>query len=131
MLEFLPIGYSPPILLPSFVMLVSLSPSRMAVRGSLSSYYTNLLLFLFFATIIGIGILVAGYSFVLQSPNTEKRSAFECGFCSYECPTRTVTTNFYVIAILFILFDLEIALLVPWCRTASHLGMTGLLPAFI
>ena len=67
------------------------------------------------AIILAATILVASYIFVVQSPYSEKTSAYECGFETYENSRHLLDVRFFLIAILFIIFDIEVVLLIPWC----------------
>jgi NADH-quinone oxidoreductase subunit A len=91
----------------------------------LVSEYLPILIFL------GIAIVVSGaavgLSFVLaqQKPDSEKLSAYECGFEPFEDARRKFDVRFYLVAILFIIFDLEVAFLFPWAVALGDIGMFG------
>lgn len=87
--------------------------------------YLILLVFLIFA--IFLTVLIIGASFLLarQNPEAEKLSAYECGFEPYEDARHTFDVKFCVIAILFIIFDIEIMFLIPWCISISKLDLLG------
>lgn len=87
--------------------------------------YLILLVFLIFA--IFLTVLIIGASFLLarQNPEAEKLSAYECGFEPYEDARHTFDVKFCVIAILFIIFDIEIMFLIPWCVSISKLDLLG------
>ena len=80
---------------------------------------------------IGIAIVVAvaavGLSFVLaqQKPDSEKLSAYECGFPAFDDAHHKFDVRFYLVSILFIIFDLEIAFLFPWAVALGDIGLFG------
>lgn len=87
--------------------------------------YLMLLIFLIFAIILTIIIVGASYLLVRQNPESEKLSAYECGFEPYEDSRHTYDVRFCVVAILFIIFDIEIMFLIPWCVSVSKLDLLG------
>lgn len=84
-----------------------------------------LTLFIFIVFSIGLTIIIVGasYFFAKQNPEPEKLSAYECGFEAHENTRHTFDVKFCVIAIIFLLFDLEITFLVPWCASISKLDL--------
>src|SRR6266853_2251645 len=92
---------------------------------SLLSEYFPILVFLVIAG--GIAAAMVGASFVLarQNPNSEKLSPYECGFEPFEDARMRLDVRYYLVAILFILFDLEIAFLFPWAVTLNEIGSLG------
>jgi NADH-quinone oxidoreductase subunit A len=87
--------------------------------------YLILLIFLIFAIVLTVIIVGASYLLVRQNPESEKLSAYECGFEPYEDSRHTYDVRFCVIAILFIIFDIEIMFLIPWCVSVSKLDLLG------
>ena len=87
--------------------------------------YQILLVFLIFA--IGLTCIIVGASYFLakQNPESEKLSAYECGFEPYEDTRHTFDVRFCVIAILFIIFDIEVMFFVPWCVSIAKLDLLG------
>ena len=85
--------------------------------------YFKLLLSLIVAILLTIVIIGASYFLVRQNPESEKLSAYECGFEPYEDTRHTFDIRFCVIAILFIIFDIEIMFLIPWCVSLAKLDM--------
>lgn len=85
--------------------------------------YLILLIFLLFAIILTVLIIGASYFLARQNPELEKLSAYECGFDPYEDTRHTFDIKFCVIAILFIIFDIEIMFLIPWCISISKLDL--------
>lgn len=86
-----------------------------------------LMLFIFLIFVIFLTVLIIGVSYLVarQIPESEKLSAYECGFEPYEDTRHTFDIRFCVIAILFILFDIEIMFLIPWCVSVSKLDLVG------
>jgi NADH-quinone oxidoreductase subunit A len=78
-----------------------------------------------FAVFLALLIIVLSYFLVTQRPETEKLSTYECGFEPYEDTRNRFNVRFYIIAILFILFDIEIIFLLPWCVSISQLNLLG------
>jgi NADH-quinone oxidoreductase subunit A len=87
--------------------------------------YFILLIFLLFAIILTVLIIGASYFLAVQNPDSEKLSAYECGFEPYEDTRHTFDVKFCVIAILFIIFDIEVMFLIPWCISVSKLDLLG------
>ena len=75
--------------------------------------YFPILLFLFISIILSVIILAFSYLLAVQNPDTEKLSAYECGFDPYEDARHTFDVRFYLVAILFIIFDIETMFLFP------------------
>ena len=87
--------------------------------------YVIIFIYLLFATILTVLIIGASYFLAKQNPDSEKLSAYECGFEPYEDTRHTFDVKFCVIAILFIIFDIEIMFLIPWCISISKLDLLG------
>jgi len=85
--------------------------------------YLILLIFFVFSIILTILIIGASYFFAKQNPESEKLSSYECGFEPHEDTRHTFDIKFCVIAIIFLLFDLEITFLVPWCISVSKFDL--------
>ena len=88
--------------------------------------YLPILLFLFVAIAIGVTLLVAGYFLGPRAPDSEKLSPYECGFEAFEDARMKFDVRYYLVAILFIVFDLEIAFLFPWALVFKDIGVTSL-----
>ena len=88
--------------------------------------YFPVLLFLVVATGIGIALIVIGNVLGPRRPNPEKLSPYECGFAAFEDARMRFDVRYYLIAILFIIFDLEIAFVIPWAIVFDELGAFGL-----
>jgi len=87
--------------------------------------YLILLIFLIFSIVLTVIIIGASFLLARQNPEAEKLSAYECGFEPYEDARHTFDVKFCVIAILFIIFDIEIMFLIPWCVSISKLDLLG------
>ena len=90
------------------------------------SNYLPVLLFLFVGSLVGIGPMVIGKLLGPSRPDPEKLSAYECGFEAFGDARMQVDIRYYLVAILFILFDLEIAFLFPWAVSLGTIGFIGL-----
>ena len=86
--------------------------------------YLPILLFMGIAAGLAAIIILASFIVARQKPNSEKVSPYECGFAPFHDARRQFDVRFYLVAILFIIFDLEVAFLFPW---AISLGSIGLL----
>jgi len=82
------------------------------------------ILFLFSVVLASV-ILLLSYRLSVYNPDTEKLSAYECGFDPYEDARNVFDVRFYLVAILFIIFDLEAVYFFPWCISLSFLNLEG------
>ena len=80
---------------------------------------------LFVSIFLSIIIFALSYVLAIQNPDTEKLSSYECGFDPYEDARNTFDVRFYLVAILFIIFDLEAVFFFPWAVSLSHLTSWG------
>jgi NADH-quinone oxidoreductase subunit A len=87
--------------------------------------YLPILLFIVIGLIIGIAAIAAGFILGTRRPDFEKVSPYECGFEAFEDARMKFDVRYYLVAILFILFDLEIAFLFPWAVVFRQLGLYG------
>ncbi|MFO1183805.1 MAG: NADH-quinone oxidoreductase subunit A [Bauldia sp.] len=87
--------------------------------------YAPLVVFVGVAAVIGLALLLSPYAFAPRKPDSEKLSAYECGFEAFDDARMTFDIRYYLVAILFIIFDLEIAFLFPWAVTFGELGWFG------
>ena len=92
---------------------------------SLLADYLPLVIFIGVALVIGLALLLAPFMVAYQSPDAEKLSAYECGFNAFDDARMKFDVRFYLVAILFIIFDLEVAFLFPWAITFGELGWFG------
>nr|WP_233348122.1 MULTISPECIES: NADH-quinone oxidoreductase subunit A [unclassified Luteimonas] len=89
--------------------------------------YLPTLLFLIVATGIGIALILVGNLLGPKRPTVEKLSAYECGYAPFEDARMPFDVRYYLIAIQFIVFDLEIIFIVPWATVFRELGVLGLI----
>ena len=87
--------------------------------------YIVIVIFLFVAIVLSVVIVSFSYILAIQNPETEKLSTYECGFEPYEDARNIFDIKFYIIAILFILFDIETMFLLPWSISLSQLNLLG------
>ena len=87
--------------------------------------YFPILLFLIVAVGVGVVPMVLGKLLGPNRPDPEKLSPYECGFEAFEDARMKVDVRYYLVAILFILFDLEIAFLFPWATVINDIGLPG------
>lgn len=87
--------------------------------------YFPILLFIVVGLAVGVGPVVLGWLIAPNRPDSEKLSPYECGFEAFEDARMKFDVRYYLIAILFILFDLEIAFLFPWAVALKEIGMFG------
>jgi NADH-quinone oxidoreductase subunit A len=78
---------------------------------------------IFFSIILSITILLLSYLLSVSAPDIEKLSSYECGFDPYEDARNVFDIRFYLVAILFIVFDLEAVFFYPWCVSLSFLNL--------
>ncbi len=93
--------------------------------------YFPILMFLAVSTGLGVALMSLGLLFGTRKTNDEKISAYECGFEAFDDAHMKFDVRFYLVAILFIIFDLEIAFLFPWSVVLEELGAFGLVSMFI
>ena len=99
----------------------------MLSTGALLVNYYPILIFLLIAGIVA-AVMVGGSRLAApQRPYPEKLSAYECGFEAFDDARRRFDVRFYLVAILFIIFDLEVAFLFPWAVTLGDIGVFGYL----
>ena len=87
--------------------------------------YLSIIIFLFIALSLSVGFIILNFLFSPKNPNPEKLSAYECGFEAFGDSRMEFDVRFYLVAILFIIFDLEIAFLFPWAISLGNLGSLG------
>lgn len=87
--------------------------------------YLPVLLFVGIAAVMALGLIVVPYFIAPQKPDPEKLSAYECGFDSFGDSRMKFDIRFYLVTILFIIFDLEAAFLYPWAVTLGKIGLFG------
>jgi NADH-quinone oxidoreductase subunit A len=87
--------------------------------------YLPLIVFIGIAGVIGLSLLVAAFALAYKQPDPEKLSAYECGFNAFDDARMKFDIRFYLVAILFIIFDLEVTFLFPWATAFGRLGVYG------
>ena len=87
--------------------------------------YATILIFLFISIGIGVGFIFLNVLFAPSNPDNEKLSAYECGFDAFGDARMKFDVRFYLVAILFIIFDLEVAFLFPWAVSLGNIGFFG------
>jgi|TARA_B110000967_G_scaffold115772_1_gene118500 NADH-quinone oxidoreductase subunit A len=94
------------------------------IYNFLSDYF-SIILFLFIAIVLSFGFVLANFLAAPNNPDPEKLSAYECGFEAFDDSRMEFDVRFYLVAILFIIFDLEIAFLFPWAISLGNIGTLG------
>jgi NADH:ubiquinone oxidoreductase subunit 3 (subunit A) len=87
--------------------------------------YLPVLVYLNISAVLALLILGLSFVFSIQKADPEKLSAYECGFDPFEDSRGRFDIRFYLVAILFIIFDLEVTFLFPWVMTLNSLGLLG------
>lgn len=87
--------------------------------------YMPIVIFLAVAVALGLVFLIAAAVIAVKNPDPEKVSAYECGFNAFDDARMKFDVRFYLVSILFIIFDLEIAFLFPWAVAFGDLGMVA------
>lgn len=87
--------------------------------------YLPVVIFIAVALVIGLALLVAPFIVAYSNPDAEKLSAYECGFNAFDDARMKFDVRFYLVSILFIIFDLEVAFLFPWAVAFGELGWAG------
>jgi NADH-quinone oxidoreductase subunit A len=94
-------------------------------HAALLREYLPILMFLGLAIALSLVMVLSSLVIARQKPDAEKLSAYECGFEAFDDARRKFDVRFYLVAILFIIFDLEVAFLFPWAITLGEIGMFG------
>ena len=87
--------------------------------------YLAIILFLFVSLALSLGFITLNFLLSPKKPDPEKLSAYECGFEAFGDSRMEIDVRFYLVAILFVIFDLEIAFLFPWAITLNNTGLFG------
>jgi len=87
--------------------------------------YVPLIVFVGVAALIGLALLASAFLVAYKQPDPEKLSAYECGFNAFDDARMKFDVRFYLVAILFIIFDLEVAFLFPWAAAFRQVGVYG------
>ncbi|MDQ5883679.1 MAG: NADH-quinone oxidoreductase subunit [Pseudomonadota bacterium] len=100
------------------------------IGNSMLTDYLYILIFILFAAVLGVVLMTLARLVAKSKPNPEKNAPYECGFSAFESAHIPVDVRFYLVAILFIIFDLETAFFFPWAlvlRKISWLGYTSMM----
>lgn len=93
--------------------------------------YLPILIFLSVSTIIGVVLVILGGLLGPTKPDSEKLSPYECGFEAFEDTRTKFDVRYYLVAILFIIFDLEITFFLPWAMALDTLGVFGVVAMLV
>ena len=93
--------------------------------------YLPVMLFILVGLLVGVAPQAIGYFLGPQRPDAAKNSPYECGFEAFDDARSKFDVRYYLVAILFILFDLEIAFLFPWAASLKEIGTTGFVAMMI
>ena len=93
--------------------------------------YLSIIIFLALALLLSTGFIFVNFIFSPKNPDPEKLSAYECGFEAFNDSRMEFDVRFYLVAILFIIFDLEIAFLFPWAISLGKIGVFGFVSMMI
>lgn len=99
--------------------------SNIFAPSELLTSYLPIVIFLGIAVALGVAMLAGSWLAGMRRPDAEKLAPYECGFDAFEDARHKFDVRFYLVSILFIIFDLEIAFLFPWAVTLSDIGLFG------
>ncbi len=100
-------------------------PTNGVAMQELLRDYLPIIIFLGVSLFIGLALLVSPFILAFKSPDPEKLSAYECGFNAFDDARMKFDVRFYLVSILFIIFDLEVAFLFPWAVAFNDVGVFG------
>jgi NADH-quinone oxidoreductase subunit A len=103
----------------------NLETRKEVTMNALLQEYLPLVIFMGISLVIGLALLVAPFLVAYRQPDPEKLSAYECGFNAFDDARMKFDVRFYLVAIIFIIFDLEVAFLFPWAIAFGQLGALG------
>jgi NADH-quinone oxidoreductase subunit A len=106
------------------------TPGKTGVLSLLENYFP-ILLFILVGLAVGVAPIILGKLVSPNKPDSEKNSPYECGFEAFEDARMKFDVRYYLVAILFILFDLEIAFLFPWAVVLKEIGLFGFLAMMV
>ena len=108
-------------------LIITASGRQQEERAVMLENYLPILVFILVGAIVGVAPLSLGMLLGPRRPDPAKDAPYECGFEAFEDSRMKFDVRYYLIAILFIVFDLEIAFLFPWAVALGHIGLFGLL----
>src|SRR4029450_494773 len=103
----------------------TLPKQQVGSMGGLLQISLPLVVFIGIASVIGLALLIAPFMLAYSNPDPEKLSAYECGFDAFDDARMKFDVRFYLVAILFIIFDREVSFLFPWAVAFGQLGAFG------
>ncbi|MBB4350301.1 NADH-quinone oxidoreductase subunit A [Rhizobium cellulosilyticum] len=95
------------------------------IMSELLASYIPIAIFIGISMVIGLALLIAPFAVAYKAPDSEKLSAYECGFNAFDDARMKFDIRFYLVSILFIIFDLEVAFLFPWAVSFGEIGWFG------
>ena len=98
--------------------------------SELLTSYIPIAIFIGISLVIGLALLIAPFAVAYKAPDSEKLSAYECGFNAFDDARMKFDIRFYLVSILFIIFDLEVAFLFPWAVSMFDLSHASMVFAF-
>src|ERR1700690_1998827 len=104
------------------------NPGDSPAEGLMNAFllqYLPIVIFLGIAAGLGVGFMVAAWTMAPRRPDPEKISAYECGFNAFDDARMKFDVRFYLVSILFIIFDLEVSFLFPWAVAFKQIGVYG------
>src|SRR5262249_49478694 len=104
---------------------VSIAGQEGIAMNALLMDYLPLVVFIAVAMVLGLALLIAPFVVAYKQPDPEKLSAYECGFNAFDDARMKFDVRFYLVAILFIIFDLEVSFLFPWAIVFGEIGAYG------
>jgi NADH-quinone oxidoreductase subunit A len=111
--------------MPQSASAAGIGPTREVTMSTILQEYLPLVVFIGIALVIGSLLLIAPFLVAYRQPDPEKLSAYECGFNAFDDARMKFDVRFYLVAILFIIFDLEVSFLFPWAVAFGKLGAFG------
>ncbi len=92
--------------------------------------YLPILIFIAIAAVLGLAFIIGAFVLAPKAPDTEKLSAYECGFNAFDSARQKFDVRFYLVSILFIVFDIEAAFLFPWAVSLFDMTRADMIQAF-
>jgi NADH-quinone oxidoreductase subunit A len=108
-----------------FALLQRASQAGTDTMTDLLGSYIPIAIFIGISLVIGLALLIAPFAVAYKAPDDEKLSAYECGFNAFDDARMKFDIRFYLVSILFIIFDLEVAFLFPWAVSFKDMGWFG------
>ena len=105
--------------------MLCLTGGKNVTMDNLLMDYLPILIFLGLAILLGVLLMLSAFIIAVRNPDAEKTSSYECGFNAFDDARMKFDVRFYLVAILFIIFDLEVAFLFPWAAGFQYVGVFG------